>query len=259
MTHYCLDLTTCRRFVLLTYLGDIVDSLTACESCDNCIWRPLETRKSLAIDATKPARDIAHIVRDIFARRPDESPYPTISHVLSVYFGENSVKLRFCGDITLDSFGKGARYKDRTDLIDQLFGILVHRRIIRGQAQASLYYLVPDLAMGNKMEPVILHVGVERIPAGLSEDDLPLLRDLVNIRHTLSLGQHCPASEIISTSCLGGIAQRKPQTPEEMISLAGLPADQAERYGRFFADAVARHSAAEELKSTELDFDRPES
>jgi superfamily II DNA helicase RecQ len=97
-----------------------------------------------------------------------------------------------------------------------------------------------------------LHETRERIPDGLSEGDLPLLRDLVNVRHALSLEQHCPASQIISTSCLQRIAQWKPRTLAEMSSFAGFPVVQAERYGRFFADAVYRHAAAVELKRTEL-------
>jgi hypothetical protein len=161
----------------------------------------------------------------------------------------------------MKKFGKGAEYKKQPDLLEPIFGILLERGILRCQTKLGRYgamnYFVPGREIDHEIESVIVEDSIEQLRGGMSEADIPLLRDLANVRHRLSVEEHCSACDIISTPSLLGIAMRKPETPEEMILWAGVPAGQAERYSRFFADAVLRHFAAEELKAIELSLASP--
>jgi hypothetical protein len=199
------------------------------------------------------------MVSDIFARRPDRAPYPTAAHIGYVYLGEVTPKLRSCGDTEMSEFGKGARFRKRKDLLDQLFTIMVERGILGRRTKLGMYasitYFVPGPAIGTDIGSVTLHESMELLPEGMVEADLPLLRDLVNVRRTLAIDEHCPVSHIINATGLYGIVKRKPRTPGEMCSLAGFSSAKADKYGAFFADAVLRHDAAEQLDRNERELD----
>jgi superfamily II DNA helicase RecQ len=163
--------------------------------------------------------------------------------------------------VKLKAFGKGGEYKKQPDLLEPIFGILMERGILRCETKLDKFgvinYFVPGGEIDSEIESVIVNDSIKQLRGAMSEDDIPLLRDLANVRHQLSIEEHCSASDIISTPSLLGMAMRKPETPEEMILWAGVPAVQAERYGRFFADAVLRHFAAAELKCIELSLASP--
>jgi bloom syndrome protein len=249
MVNYCIDRTTCRRAMMLAYFGEAFDVAFCRETCDNCLRRVAGTANVTKIDATDAAIAFTAIVREITVRRPEAAPYPTAGHVIAVYVGENSAKIRSCGDSDLREFGIGSRHKARKDLLHQIFAILVDRRVLSAKTKIGAYggigYFVPGPEIDAEMAPVTISDFVEAVPDGMMDRDMALLRDLMQVRRTLAADEGCSDTQIVPTVMLQTIAQRKPKTVAEMISIVGLPAAKAEKYGKYFADAVVRNCVAE--------------
>jgi hypothetical protein len=194
---------------------------------------------------TQSATEIAGIVKEIDATRPDKAPYPTAGHVLSVYFGENTSKLRDCGDMELAGFERGSAFKGMKDLLSQVFAILVERDVFGVHTKIGQYgaisYFCPGPEIDSELQPVLVSEFVEAVPEGLTQADMPLFRELLDCRKILAADEQCSVPQILSTPFLTLIAEKKPKDLRALETL-GIPRPKVDAYGRFFVDAVAKYA-----------------
>jgi ATP-dependent DNA helicase RecQ len=70
------------------------------------------------------------------------------------------------------------------------------------------------------------------------ETGTPLFQALRRLRKELADEQGVPPYVVFSDATLKEIAERKPKSPPEMLSISGVGYAKMDRYGKLFLDAV---------------------
>lgn len=240
MEKYCIDGMTCRRCMLLSYLGERFDPENCHETCDNCIRRLSGLYKSTRVDVTAAATTMAQIVAAIWQIRPERPPYATERHVVSIYLGENLPSILKAGDFALKFFGAGARYRGKAGSLHRIFSVLCERQILQvritlQKSGKAVWYLPAEqynAKMSRGLDPVILDCFEEIVPAGMTKDEASLFKRLLNVRKQLACDQICQEQSILPMSVLKEIAKERPKEPEAMAAITRLPFPQNEPFLR---------------------------
>ena len=246
MAGYCIDQTKCRRCMMLHYFSEEFNQADCHETCDNCIRVVAGTVQVNKLDVTEAATAIAKIVAAIAERRPDQPPYPTAGHVLSIYFGENAQKAREAADNELIYYGQGARYKTRKELLHQVFPILTDRMIITNRTKLGqwgvMQYYVPDVGYEKNIErgfdKVEINEYLEVTPPGMTIDDGKLFKKLLALRRKIAYNKDYPESYIVPTTVLQQMATKRPTSLASLSAMPGLSPQKINMYGKEFLDAV---------------------
>jgi ATP-dependent DNA helicase RecQ len=77
---------------------------------------------------------------------------------------------------------------------------------------------------------------------GLAGDADALFAELKELRSLLARQRRVPAYVVFSDSTLVEMAERKPRTPAELLTVSGVGATKLERYGEVFLAAIATHA-----------------
>ena len=226
---------TCRRRVLLGYLGEQLD--TDCGNCDICLDPPEK------YDATEAARKVLSCVYRV-------GQSFGVKHVVDVLRGADNERIRKFDHERLSTYGIGREYSavEWLSIVRQL----IHRGyLIQDIATFSVLKLTPgalrllraeetlELARPRVEEKVRKKKRKSGPIEELSEDDLRLFETLREIRKQLAAEQGVPPYVIFGDVALVEMSRERPSTEDEFLEINGVGQVKLERHGTVFLEAIA--------------------
>lgn len=225
------EASTCRRQVLMAYFGEDVAPCGACDVCENPPDR---------IDATDAAIALFRAVQETGERFG-------ANHVIAVVRGADTDKIRQFGHDQVPSHGTGERWADGffKSLIRQAiatgylsvdmqrYGRLVveaaGRKLIGGEGEFLMTEPKAPKKKARKRKPA---------PELLDQADQDLLVKLKALRRELASELGKPAYIIFSDATLIDMAQKRPMSRTQMLSVSGVGETKFERFGKAFLEAI---------------------
>ncbi len=230
---------TCRRRVLLGYLGEQLDK--DCGNCDICLDPPEQ------YDATEAARKVLSCVYRV-------GQSFGVKHVVDVLRGADNERIRKFDHERLSTYGIGLEYSaaEWTSIVRQL----IHRGyLIQDIATFSVLKLTPmalkllraeeklELARPRVQEKIKKKKRKPGPVEDLSEDDLRLFETLREIRKQLAAEQGVPPYVIFGDVALVEMSRERPTNEDEFLDINGVGQVKLERHGAVFLEAIARDEA----------------
>ena len=226
---------TCRRRVLLGYLGEQMES--DCGNCDTCLDPPEQ------YDATEAARKVLSCVYRV-------GQSFGIKHVVDVLRGADNERIRKFDHERLTTYGIGMEYSAAEWL--SIVRQLIHRGyLIQDIAAFSVLKLTPK-ALGLLRNEESLELARPRVQektrkkkrksgpvAELGEDDLRLFETLRELRKHLAAEQGVPPYVIFGDAALIEMSRERPGSEEQFLDINGVGQVKLERHGAVFLDAIA--------------------
>lgn len=233
----------CRRKILLHYFGEDYEN-DNCGCCDNCL-HPRET-----VDATEELICLLQTVKDIKERF-------RIEYVVNMLVGKRTDEIRNDGNDKLEIFGSARHREERflTALVQQAviggylcrdienYGIL--RLTPEGKAflkNPGKFRIVEDSEYEEEDD---VDSAARSAAGGASDNELfAMLRDL---RRSMAAKLNLPPYIIFQDPSLEAMATMYPVTEEELLSIPGVGAGKAHRYGKEFLELIKRHVEYNEI------------
>lgn len=228
------EATSCRRQLLLSYFGEASDP---CGNCDLCDTPPA------TFDATMP-------VRMALSAMLRTGEWFGAGHIIDVLTGNTTEKIRERGHDHLPTFGVGRDWSKPQwqAIIRQMMGRDLCRPdparhgalhitdaahpILRGEAPVTL------------REDSIKRAKPAFVPKmQVTEEDAPLFSALKAKRRALAEAARVPAYVIFPDRTLQEMAERRPQTLDEMARISGVGAKKLDSYGDAFLSVIAGDTA----------------
>lgn len=225
------EATGCRRRYLLGYFGE-----TLAEDCGNC-----------DLCAAPPALfDGTDAVRKALSAMLRTGEWFGAGHLIDVLTGSATEKVRERGHDRLPTFGVGRDLSkaEWQAMFRQMLGHDLCRPdparhgalhmteaahpILRGEASITLRR---DLVAKARPSQVA--------KAQVAEEDEPLMSALKSKRRALAEAQRVPAYVVFNDATLRQMAERRPQTLDEMARISGVGAKKLESYGAAFLEVIA--------------------
>ena len=238
------EATDCRRVRLLTYFGE---ASQPCGNCDNCLQPPD------VWDGTDAARKL---LSTIYRIQQMSGLGFGAGHLMDIVRGKTTEKVTQYGHQTLSTFGIG---KDFSEL--QLRGVL--RQLIAMGAVAvdaqsfnTLQLTAASRAVLKGEVPVLLRESVSapterktkrsarlgavvKAPINLDSEGLLRYSALKAWRAAVAQQHNLPAYVIFHDATLAAIAQRAPQSLEDLQGISGIGAKKLEAYAHDVLQVVA--------------------
>jgi ATP-dependent DNA helicase RecQ len=234
MLGYC-EVTTCRRQVLLSYLGE---NLTEkCGNCDTCI-EPVATWDGT--EAAQKAMSCIYRTNQMCG----------VQYLIDVLLGkENKRIINFQHD-KVSTFGIGKELS--SEQWQSVFRQLVARGLITVDIEGygSLYLTENSRPILRGEERIFLRKDTGKRSKTyarssqwrtFSGNNKILWDALVNKRLILANSQSVPSYVIFHDSTLEDIVLQQPQTLAEFANLSGVGAKKLERYGKIFIGILDEH------------------
>ncbi len=218
----------CRRQVLLGYFGEAAEPCGNCDLCD----RPAEV-----FDATEAVRKALSAVL-----RTGESF--GAGHLIDILTGSLTDKVRDRGHDALPTFGVGRELSKTqwTALFRQMMG----RDLVRPDPERHGALRMTDAARPVLRGEVQMLFRKDTAPAAkamvrslVAEEDAPLLSALKAKRRALAEAAGVPAYVIFADRTLIEMAEKRPQTLDDMAGITGVGAKKLESFGRLFLEVIA--------------------
>ena len=218
----------CRRQVLLGYFGETSAPCGACDLCD----APPET-----FDATEAVRKALSA-----ALRTGESF--GAGHLIDILTGQPTDKIRQRGHDALTTFGVG---RDLTKPVWQaVFRQMMGRDLMRPDPERHGALRMTDAARPILRGEATIHLRRDTVQAKarpvvktlVAEEDAPLLSALKAKRRALAEAQRVPAYVIFPDRTLIEMAERRPETLDQMAQITGIGAKKLESYGATFLAVI---------------------
>ena len=226
---------TCRRRVLLGYLGEQLDS--DCGNCDICLDPPEK------YDATEAARKVLSCVYRV-------GQSFGIKHVVDVLRGADNERIHKFSHEHLTTYGIGLEYSavEWKSIVRQL----IHRGyLIQDIASFSVLKLTPQ-AMRLLRAEETLELARPRVQemqakkkrksgpvADLNDDDLRLFETLRELRKQLAAEQGVPPYVIFGDAALVEMSRERPANEDQFLEINGVGLVKLERHGSTFLEAIA--------------------
>ncbi|NKB29374.1 MAG: DNA helicase RecQ [Rhodobacteraceae bacterium] len=225
----------CRRQQLLRYFGEDPEPCGNCDLCD----RPADT-----FDGTVAVRKALSAIL-----RTDERF--GAGHLIDILLGTATDKVRQWNHDDLSTFGIGTEYSRPQwqaifrqmmghDLVrpnPEKFGALqmthAARPILKGEDTITL-----------RADSVARPVRKPAPKALVAEEDAPLLAALKAQRRALAEAQKVPAYIIFTDRTLIEMAEKRPETMDQMARVGGIGAKKLERYGATFLEVISGQAPA---------------
>jgi ATP-dependent DNA helicase RecQ len=226
---------SCRRQKLLAYFGE---AAAPCGNCDLC-------------DAPPETFDATEAVRKALSAMLRTGESFGAGHLTDILVGNATEKARLRGHEALPTFGVG-RDLSRAEWAAVFRQMAAHdlvrpdparhgalrmteaaRPILRGEAEI----LLRRDTMRKAAAPVA--------KALVSDEDAPLLAALKAKRRALAEAQRVPAYVIFTDRTLIEMAERRPETLDQMAGITGVGAKKLESYGRTFLEVILGEAAPE--------------
>jgi len=226
---------TCRRRVLLGYLGEQLD--TDCGNCDICLDPPER------YDATEAARKVLSCVYRV-------GQSFGVKQVVDVLRGADNERIRKFNHERLTTYGIGMEYSaaEWMSIVRQL----IHRGyLIQDIATFSVLKLTPaalsllraeetlELARPRVQEKTKKKKKKSGPVEDLSENDLRLFETLREIRKQLAAEQGVPPYVIFGDVALVEMSRDRPSNEDEFLEINGVGQVKLERHGAIFLEAIA--------------------
>ncbi|MGH1367979.1 MAG: DNA helicase RecQ [Maritimibacter sp.] len=220
----------CRRVQLLSYFGD---ESSPCGNCDTCDTPPevfdgtVEVMKALSA-----------------ALRTDERF--GAGHLIDILIGNATDKVTSRGHDALPTFGVGRdigkpqwqaifRQMMGQDLVRPdpsrhgALGVTIKAHpVLKGEARVELRR---DTIKSAKRRPAV--------KAMVADEDAPILSALKAKRRALAEAQSVPAYVVFTDRTLIEMAEKRPETLDDMARISGVGAKKLERYGAQFLAVIA--------------------
>jgi ATP-dependent DNA helicase RecQ len=220
----------CRRQTLLGYFGETAEPCGKCDLCDT----PPEV-----FDGTTPVRMALSAIL-----RTEE--WFGSGHLIDILLANETDKIRARRHDTLSTWGIGKDWSRPQwhAIFRQMMGHDLVRPdperhgalrmtedakpILKGEAQINLR---KDTIRKAARRPAV--------KAMVAEEDAPLLSALKAKRRALAEAQRVPAYVIFPDRTLIEMAEKRPQTLDDMARIGGVGAKKLERYGDTFLEVIA--------------------
>ncbi len=226
---------TCRRRVLLGYLGEQMD--VDCGNCDICLDPPER------YDATEAARKVLSCVYRV-------GQSFGIKHVVDVLRGADNERIRKFDHERLSTYGIGMEYSSAEWL--SIVRQLIHRGyLIQDIATFSVLKLTPQALRLLRAEETLelARPRVQEKPARkkrksgpvaeLNEDDSRLFETLRELRKQMAAEQGVPPYIIFGDAALLEMSRERPASDVEFLDINGVGQVKLERHGSVFLEAIA--------------------
>ena len=227
------EVTECRRRPLLAYFGD--DYPEPCGNCDNCLVPPATW------DGTEAARKLLSAVYRTGQRFG-------AAHVIDVLLGKDTDKIRKFGHDKLSVCGIG------TELNGPGWRSVVRQVIVQGFLRAD-QQRYGALVLTEQSRPLLkgeieLRLREDRklktekkkrrdAAAALAPADQPLFEALRARRKEIADRLDLPPYVIFHDATLRQMAEHRPTTEAELLSISGVGEAKLERYGSEFLEVIA--------------------
>ncbi|MFZ4481074.1 MAG: DNA helicase RecQ [Rhodoferax sp.] len=229
------EATDCRRVRLLAYFGE---ASQPCQNCDNCLIPPA------VWDGTDAARKLLSTIYRVQQR--DGISYGAV-HIIDILRGKSTDKVLQRGHETLSTFGIGAAFSEvqLRGLLRQL--IAIGAVMVDAQAFNTLQLTDAARAVLKGEVPVRLRESVStpaprkgkrdrisaavRLPAALDASAQDRYLALKTWRAEVAKEHNLPAYVIFHDATLAAIAQRAPQSLDDLQGISGIGAKKLEAYG----------------------------
>jgi ATP-dependent DNA helicase RecQ len=245
------EATDCRRVRLLTYFGEQSEP---CGNCDNCLNPPE------IWDGTDAARKL---LSTIYRIQQQNGISFGSGHLMDIVRGKKTDKVEQFGHDTLSTFGLGAAFSEV-----QLRGVLrqliatgavgLHkvemdnghsfdtlqltegsRAVLKGEVQVGLRESASGAAERKSKRSARLGA-VVKAPIALDSDGLVRYAALKAWRGEVAREHNLPAYVIFHDATLAAIAQRAPQSLEDLQGISGIGAKKLEAYAHEVLRVVAQ-------------------
>ncbi|QIR83874.1 DNA helicase RecQ [Paracoccus sp. AK26] len=224
------EATGCRRRKLLAYFGE--DLAEDCGNCDLCIAPPK------LFDATQAVRKaLSAILRT--------GEWFGATHLIDILTGNTTEKVRERGHDQLPTFGVG-RDHSRAQW-QAIFRQMMGRDLCRPDPERHGALHLTEAAhpvLRGEESVTLRHDTTASRPATVlrtqvSEEDEPLLSALKAKRRALAEAARVPAYVIFPDRTLIEMAEKRPQSLDQMAQVGGVGAKKLESYGRDFLAVIA--------------------
>ena len=220
---------TCRRQTLLRYFGEEIESCGKCDLCD----APAEI-----FDGTQNVRMALSAIL-----RTDESF--GAGHLIDILIGKATDKVRARGHETLPTFGVGRALN--TQQWNGVFRQMMGHDLIRPDrerhgalrmTESALPILRDEATIQLRLDTIKSDHKTPKIKTLVSEDDAPLLSALKAKRRALAEAADVPAYIVFNDKTLIEMAEKRPQTLDDMAHISGVGAKKLETYGATFLSVI---------------------
>lgn len=220
---------TCRRQTLLRYFGEEIESCGKCDLCD----APAEI-----FDGTQNVRMALSAIL-----RTDESF--GAGHLIDILIGKATDKVRARGHETLPTFGVGRALN--TQQWNGVFRQMMGHDLIRPDrerhgalrmTESALPILRDEATIQLRLDTIKSDHKTPKIKTLVSEDDAPLLSALKAKRRALAEAADVPAYIVFNDKTLIEMAEKRPQTLDDMAHITGVGAKKLETYGAAFLSVI---------------------
>jgi ATP-dependent DNA helicase RecQ len=229
------EATDCRRVRLLHYFGE---ASGPCGNCDNCLNPPA------VWDGTDAARKL---LSTIYRVQQQSGISFGAGHIMDILRGKSTEKVAQHGHEALSTFGIG------TDLSEvQLRGVLrqliaigavevdaqafntlqltdLSRAVLKGEVPVQLRESVST--PGGKTKRATTAKGAGKVPASLDAAAQDRFAALKAWRGEVAREHNLPAYVIFHDATLAAIAERAPQSLEDLQGISGIGTKKLEAYG----------------------------
>ena len=248
------EATDCRRVRLLayfdeTYVGSAAHEVTSvgvrCGNCDNCLQPPA------VWDGTEAARKL---LSTIYRVQQSGGISYGAGHIMDILRGKNTEKVTQRGHESLSTFGIGA---DLTEL--QLRGVLRQliaigavavdaeafntlqltegsRAVLKGEVAVRLRQSISSPAVRKSRRATTV---APKVPAVLDAAGQERYLTLKAWRAEVAKEHNLPAYVIFHDATLVAIAERAPQSLDDLQGITGIGAKKLEAYGQEVLRVVA--------------------
>jgi ATP-dependent DNA helicase RecQ len=222
------EATSCRRQVLLRYFGEDP------EPCGNCDMCRVPAR---LFNATQP-------VRKALSAMLRTGEWFGSGHLIDILTGNATPKVKERGHDALPTYGVG---KDLARPAWQaVFRQMMGRDLVRPDPERHGALRMTDAALPILRGEEEIHLREDSVqkadrPAAkalVAEEDEALLSALKARRRALAEAQRAPAYVIFPDRTLIEMAERRPQTLDEMARISGVGAKKLESYGATFLEVI---------------------
>ncbi|MFD1794987.1 DNA helicase RecQ [Paracoccus aurantiacus] len=224
------EATSCRRVKLLGYFGD---EAAPCGNCDLCDSPPS------TFDATKA-------VQMALSAMLRSGEWFGAGHIIDILTGNETDKIRERGHDRLPTFGVGKDWSKPQwqAIIRQMMG----RDLCRPDpARHGALHITGDAhpILRGEISVTLREDSIRRAKPAfvpkmqVAEEDAPLFSALKAKRRALAEAQRVPAYVIFPDRTLQEMAERRPQTLDEMARINGVGAKKLDSYGDAFLSVIA--------------------
>ena len=235
------ELESCRRQALLAYFGDHLDQ--PCGNCDNCLTPP-ETW-----DATVAAQKALSCVYRTGQRFG-------VNYLVDILLGKDSERARQFGHQKLGVFGLGKELN--SSQWRGLFRQLIARRLLQVDLDGHGSLLLSEAARPVlRGEQVLTLRKLSKVSGGKRERHhfsntahSRLWEALRAHRKQLAEEQGVPAYVIFHDATLAEMAERQPQTLEQLSHISGIGQRKLDAYGDSFLDVILENADSQPKTET---------